>query len=50
MYIYNILHRMRWQTTVQFCNTENSNIKWLLVLVFIFIMIIVIVVINIILL
>ena len=50
MYICNILHRMRSQTTVQFCNTENSNIKWLLVLVFIFIIIIVIVVINIILL
>ena len=50
MYICNILRRMRSQTTVQFCNTENSNINWLLFLVFIFIIIIVIVVINIILL
>ena len=41
---------MRSQTAVQFCNTEYSNIKWLLVLVFIFIIIIIIIVINIILL
>ena len=49
IYICNILPGMRLQTAVQFCNTENSNIKWLLVLVFIFIIIIIIIVINIIL-
>ena len=41
---------MRSQTAVQFCDTENSSIKWLLILVFIFIIIIIIIVINIILL